>query len=165
MNAVTVVSGVVSELENLTGSKPCKKTLQKIFYLIEEAGDQVGFDYTIHFYGPYSADLDYEIQNMIGQGLLSIEYTQYGHLISANKDIGAKPRLNKLQESVITHFGRKSAFELELLATALFVQRNTENVSSEEIASGVKRIKGAKYSDAQIRSAIEELIATDYFKA
>lgn len=164
MNVETIVSGVVSALENLTGKKPCKKTLQKIFYLIEEAGDQIGFDYTIHFYGPYSADLDYEIQDMIGQGELSIEYTQYGHLISTidNHEVG-KSELSELQENVIERFGMKSASELELLATALFVQRNTEDANVSEIVFGVKRIKGTKYSDAQIGSAIKELCAADYF--
>lgn len=164
MNVETIVSGVVIALENLTGNKPCKKTLQKIFYLIEEAGDQIGFDYTIHFYGPYSADLDYEIQDMIGQGTLSIEYTQYGHLISTtDKDEGEELELTEIQGNVIERFGMKSASELELLATALFVQRNTENAKADEIVFGVKRIKGTKYSDAQIESAIKELRAADYF--
>lgn len=159
-----MILGVVSALKNLNGKDPCKKTIQKIFYLIEEAGDWVGFDYTIHFYGPYSADLDYEIQDMIGQGVLSIEYTQYGHLISTtNKNAGEQPELAELQRNVIAHFGGKPASELELLATALFVQRNTENAKADEIVFGVKRIKGTKYSDAQIESAIKELRAADYF--
>ena len=166
MNTAATVSGVVQALENLNGRKPCKKTLQKIFYLIEEAGDKIGFDYTIHFYGPYSADLDYEIQNLIGQGTLTIEYTKYGHFISAaNKDEGNQPELDEVQKSVIENFGTMTASELELLATALFVQRNTEHANADEtdnIVFGVKRIKGTKYSDTQIKDAIKKL-AVNYF--
>lgn len=164
MNTEKTILGVVNALKKLNGTDPCKKTLQKIFYLLEEAGDQVGFDYTIHFYGPYSADLDYEIQDMIGQGVLSIDYTQYGHFIStADKDEGRRLELTELQGNVIERFGMKSASELELLATALFVQRNTANANADEIALGVKRIKGTKYSDTQIESAIKELRTADYF--
>ena len=35
---------------------PCKKTLQKIVFLIEAKHVNIGCDYGIHFYGPYSAD-------------------------------------------------------------------------------------------------------------
>ena len=63
MNRHETVVSVVNELMEVSKKAPCKKTLQKIVYLIEEAGGPKKFDYTIHFYGPYSADLDFEIQN------------------------------------------------------------------------------------------------------
>lgn len=164
MNAEMWIPSIISALERQSGKKPCKKTVQKIFYLIEEAGDCVGLDYTIHFYGPYSADLDYELQNLIAKGGLTIEYTKYGHFISTtDKKTAEQNKLDDTAASVINSFGSKTPLELELLATTLFVQRNAEDASELEIASGVKRIKGAKYSDSQINAAIEELHTAHYF--
>lgn len=164
MNTEMLIPSIISTLEGQSGRKPCKKTVQKIFYLIEETGDWVGFDYTIHFYGPYSADLDYELQNLIAKGTLTIEYTKYGHLISTtDKKAADQNKLDDAAANVIRDFGSKSPLELELLATTLFVQRNVEDAGEPEITSGVKRIKGIKYSDSQIKTAIEELHTAHYF--
>lgn len=153
---------IVNELELVSGVHPCKKSLQKIVYLIEETGEQLGYSYTIHFYGPYSADLDYDIQKESLHGNLIIDYTDYGHLLSAPKDKAAS-RLSTRAMNVIRNFGQKSPSELELLATTLFVQRKVSSSAPEEILPTVKKIKGAKYSDPQINNAVQALHEYKYF--
>lgn len=81
-----MVLNAIKQLEDLTGHGPYKKTVQKIIYLMEEAGKDPEFSYTIHFYGPYSAELDYEIQNLTLEGYLDIEYTNFGHFLSVSSD-------------------------------------------------------------------------------
>lgn len=155
------VLGIVDTLfkTNKAGKKPCKKTVQKIVYLIQEAGEDLGFGYGIHFYGPYSADLDYEIQDLSASGMLAVEKKEYGHFLSV--DIDEQSEINSsLIDSTIERFGNKSPAWLELLATTLFVQREKGNA---HIAAGVEKIKGSKYSADEINQAISELRQAKYF--
>lgn len=156
------VLGVVKRLKTVTGDNPCKKTVQKIIYLIEEAGEPLGYNYSIHFYGPYSADLDYDIQYQSILGNLEIDYTDYGHLLSVVSSEKAANMSDKAIE-VIETFGTKTPSELELLATTLFVQRKVSSIEPENILPTVKRIKGKKYSDSQINNAVQVLHESHYF--
>lgn len=163
-NQENKILDVVNELYEIAHKAPCKKTVQKVMYLMEEAGNEEGFDYTIHFYGPYSADLDFKVQQMVAEGYLSINYTESGHLISATeKNRNTKSKLTKKEDSVIKTFGKESPSSLELLATTLFVQRAARRVDAEAIVPGVKRIKGSKYSEQQISDAIVKLQENAYF--
>lgn len=144
---------------NKAGKKPCKKTVQKIVYLIQEAGEDLGFDYGIHFYGPYSAELDYEIQDLSASGMITIEKQEYGHYLAV--DIAENlDSDSQIIDSTIERFGNDSPVWLELLATTLFVQREK---GSKNVVSGVEKIKGSKYSKEQINKAISELHQEQYF--
>lgn len=157
------IISIIDGIKKVSGQSPCKKTVQKVVYLIEESGNSMGFDYTIHFYGPYSADLDYEIQNLSAKGSLEIEYTRYGHLISVPNENADISELDAKTKVIIQYFGSKSASELELLATTLFVQRHLDETNAKKILPAVKKIKGTKYSDAQINHAVQELHVQQYF--
>lgn len=159
-----MILDVVRNLEKTAGKAPCKKTLQKIVYLLEEARAGPKFDYTIHFYGPYSADLDYEVQSLASQGILNINYTDYGHLISASvegENVG--DTLSRRGKEIVSNFGTETPSKLELVATTLFVQRAKKSTDAAQILPGVKKIKGSKYSDREIREAIDELHNQNYF--
>lgn len=138
-----------------SNGKPCKKTVQKMVYLIEEAGEDLGYEYGIHFYGPYSPDLDYSIQKLYNYGDLDVEITPYGHYISVISKITEK--LSKIMNKVIDNFGSKNPSELELITTTLYVQKKLESVTEPDVLEGVKRIKGSKYSDEEICQAMSEL--------
>ena len=66
-------SAIVNIIESITkkNGAPCKKTLQKMVYLIEKKGVSIGCDYGIHFYGPYSSDLDFAVREMCDEGVLN----------------------------------------------------------------------------------------------
>lgn len=165
-NIITVIKELTclrkSNAQYPNDKYPCKKTLQKIIYLIQQAGDDLGFEYSIHFYGPYSADLDYQIHDMNAQGMLNIQYTNYGHLLSVPDDFHSG-RLTEKADRVIHIFGSKTPSDLELLATTLFVQRETSIKDKESIINGVIKIKGSKYSKKEIEDAIQILQNNDYF--
>ena len=55
---VNIVNRITKE-----NAPPCKKTLQKIVFLIQAKQIDLGCDYGIHFYGPYSADLDFAVRD------------------------------------------------------------------------------------------------------
>lgn len=157
------VANVIDKLTQLNSNNyPCKKTVQKMVYLIEEAGEDLGFEYSIHFYGPYSAELDYEIQELSARGILEIKYTKHGHLLSVPQS-STGIRTGETAKRIINAFGRETPSSLELLATTLFVQRETHADEKEPIISGVKKIKGSKYSEQRINEAISNLRQNNFF--
>jgi len=156
------VLSIINSIQAASKEAPCKKAIQKVIYLIQEAGGSLGFDYRIHFYGPYSADLDTEIRYLCSCGDLTIKETGHGHLISVN-DISETPSISPNIQNVISIFGSKKPAQLELLTTALYVQRALSNPNSEDIIAGVIKIKGQKYEIEQIKDSISELKAKKYF--
>jgi uncharacterized protein YwgA len=158
-----MILSIAKKIYEVSGELPGKKTMQKMVYLIEQSGVDLGFDYSIHFYGPYSADLDYAIQYLDYQGELDIEITPSVHKISVT-DVSGLPELCEKASRVIAEFGRRSPGQLELLSTALYVQRETAAETEAQIINSVVRIKGEKYSSEAIAKAINELQAERFFE-
>jgi len=157
------VLSVIKSLQEVKASDaPCKKVIQKMVYLIQEAGTNLGYDYSIHFYGPYSSDLDAEMRYLCSVGALAMDMTEYGHHISVDSSQNTDaltPDVLKL----ISAFSVKTPSELELITTALYVQRELAGASSESIVAGVTKIKGSKFPNVQINDAIDELRIQSYF--
>lgn len=153
---------IISKLTDKAGA-PCKKKLQKIIYLIEEYGVDLGFEYKIHIYGPYCIDLDYTLCELMAEQNLCITYTNKGHILKCREDINYN-NIDKNMEHVIDIFGKKTAVQLELITTALFAERHIENKSDVGIINAVKKIKGSKFSEEKIKDAIKLLKEKDYIK-
>lgn len=150
---------IISKLTEKNGA-PCKKTLQKIVFLIEAKHVNLGCDYGIHFYGPYSADLDFAVRELSDEGILRIDYTPLEHLISVVDSSIGEPYNNTTVDKVIDEFARETPSELELLATALYVYLQLKDV--DQVKAGVIKIKGSKYTPQRIDAAINRLITTGY---
>lgn len=151
---------VVEELTKVSGA-PCKKKLQKIVYLLEEKDIGSGFEYKIHMYGPYSADLDYVIYELKSEYNLKITYGKKGHIlecINKSEPICDAPEFKR----VINFFGKKTPYQLELITTALFAQRYLKKSDDNDIANAVRKIKGSKFSLEKILAAIQLLRETGY---
>ncbi len=158
-------NAIVNVIDKITMSNgaPCKKTLQKIVFLIEAKHVDLGCDYGIHFYGPYSADLDFAVRELCDEGVLKIDYTPMDHLISVEDHSMVETYSNEIVNEVIEAFGKESPSELELIATALYVYLRIND--KDRIKSGVKKLKGSKYSDSRIDAAITKLIDHGYIAA
>ena len=144
-------------------SPPCKKTLQKIVFLIQAKQIDLGCDYGIHFYGPYSADLDFAVRELSDEGILRINYTPMEHLISVADPSALEPEADNdtAVNEVIDEFAKDTPNELELLATSLYVYLQTKKDVSA-VKPGVMKIKGSKYSEKRIDAAIDRLARTGY---
>lgn len=158
-------NAIVSVIDKITevNGAPCKKTLQKIVFLIEAKNISLGCDYGIHFYGPYSADLDFAVRKLCDEGVLKIDYTPLDHLISVLNRSAVEAYSNDTVNEVITSFGKESPSELELIATALYVYISLNK--KEKIKDCVKKLKGDKYSDSRIDAAITKLVDNGYIAA
>ena len=156
---------IVNIISRITknNKKPCKKTLQKIVFLIEAKKIDLGCDYGIHFYGPYSADLDFAVRELNDEGVLTIDYTPMEHLITvADSNVG-RDFYNEIINEVVDVFSKDKTSDLELIATALYVYLQIKDV--KKVKEGVIKIKGSKYSDSKIDTAIERLRMTGYIVA
>jgi len=142
---------------------PCKKAIQKMIYLIQEMKMDLGFDYRIHLYGPYSADLDIEMRYLCGRGdLIMTDEPGQGHLLEVDADMEVAA-VSPEALRIISSFISKTPSDLELLTTALYVKRALPEAGIEEIIKGVIKIKGQKYSEEQIKGATAELQEKEYF--
>ena len=156
--------------------KPGKKTLQKLVYLIERKGIRLGFDFSIHYYGPYSSELDYAIHRLEMQGVIEIKPEGMTHQISLveNGDLIGEEEIEsfeekefRLIEDVITKFAAKSAYDLEIITTTDYVAQqlkvNGVPWDQDSLVEGVRKIKGEKFTKEKIEEAIAILQREGYF--
>ncbi|MHB8125425.1 MAG: hypothetical protein ACYDEJ_07245 [Desulfitobacteriaceae bacterium] len=149
---------------------PGKKVLQKLVYLIEKKGLDLGYDYAIHYYGPYCAKLDDAVHSLEMQRLVTIKPEGMSHKIYLTgmeaENCGLGSQKEKLIDEVLKVFASMSAHDLELLTTTDFVARELfrrENTcTDEEIVEGVMVIKGEKFSSEKIHEAITLLKENGY---
>lgn len=158
-------NAIINIIHKITAKNtaPCKKTLQKIVFLIQAKGEDLGCDYGIHFFGPYSADLDYAVRELSDEGVLNIAYTSMEHRISVAEETEIQEYHNATVDSVIDEFAGDTPSELELLATALYAYISLKDIS--KIKPTVIKIKGSKYSETRIDSAIKRLEKMNYISA
>ena len=134
----------------------------KTVFLLETKGVNLGFDYILHFYGPYCAELDHETTKLSSDGVVNFEYTKYGHKMSVVPEYSSSLETNlsedslRLAHEVITRYKDCSASDLELLTTAIYAYKYTGAKTQEDVAEKVKIIKGEKYNDREIQWALEE---------
>ncbi len=143
---------------------PGKKMIQKLFYLAERKGLDLDLSYAIHFYGPYSSDLDEMLHMLQANNMLEIDTSGKTHklkvlnmpenpLSAAEKDILA---------DIKAKFATKTPLELEVLTTTDYVAHHlldSNNCSQSAIIARVKSIKGNKFSESQIADSIAQLRA------
>lgn len=157
------VAHIVQRINVIWGKKPGKKTLQKLIFLMEEKGVALGFDYGLHFYGPYSRAVEAVTDFLSAEGIIEFDYSGQSHSMSVNnEEFQVMPselscEQQELIDELIEKFNGSSPSELELLTTAIYAYNHLEDKSGESVVKGVQKIKGEKYSREQIQSTMREL--------
>jgi uncharacterized protein YwgA len=149
-----------------------RKRLQKMLYFVQEAeGEPLGFDYRMHFYGPYSSVLDGRLQALCHAGL--IKSRPVGGVFSfelgqgADSHVPPSDDVDRKIQRVIGHFENQSPNRLELLGTTHYLARDLGASGQHEVDTVVARVaawKGEKYSRKQIVAAVRELRDLGYLK-
>lgn len=156
------VAYIIQEMSDIKGHPPVKKALQKTVFLIEKKGVDLGFDYMLHFYGPYCAELDRETAVLSTNGIIDFDYSQYGHKMNVSKECGEVLSENLTEDQtdmikeVIQRYKDSTASYLELLTTAIYAYDHTGAKTRADVACNVKKIKGEKYNDTEIGWALNE---------
>lgn len=142
--------------------EPGKKMLQKLMYLIDRKGINLGLNYTIHFFGPYSSKLNEMIHVLESYDKLNIDTSGVTHIIhkgdipiEGEPDEGEQEKIDFVME----HFSNKSAFDLEAITTIDYVANKMlkGSCNKDEIISKVKKIKGDKFSDTDLTESFQIL--------
>ena len=155
-----------------------KTGMMKLLYLLQAVYNvPLGYDFEIYTYGPYCqsvmSDIEYaEFVNYIdvspviypnGMNGYQIKATNTGKEIIKNEEV-ISPYSDKI-DSVISFFGKKTAKELELYSTIVFIvssfSDNNWEKTKEEICSTVKKTK-PHFSNDLIMAAYEDLNSNNF---
>lgn len=156
------VAYIINEISTITGHPPVKKALQKTVFLLETKGVNLGFDYILHFYGPYCAELDHETARLSADGVVQFDYEKYGHKMMVNPECISSIETNLSEDSlhlaqeVITRYKERTAADLELLTTAIYAYEYAGAKTQTDVIEKIKIIKGKKYNDQEILWALSE---------
>ena len=171
MNKLKRLILIIKEISRI--QNPGKKTLQKLVYLLERKGIKLGFAFSIHYYGPYSSELDYAIHRLEMQGLLKINPKEI--LLIENDDLICEEEEETLSEQelpiikdIITKFATKQTYDLEVITTTDYVAQqlkaNGEPWDQDSLVEGVRKIKGDRFTREKIEEAIAILKEEGYLK-
>ena len=156
------IAYIVNRISEISGHPPVKKALQKTVFLIEKKGVALGFDYILHFYGPYCSELDRKTSILNTDGVINFDYSGYGHKMSISDEYkhiepeNLAPAQISTIEEVIGRYKDKTPSDLELLTTAIYAYDHTGAKTRDAVIENVKKIKGSKYNDNEIEWALSE---------
>ena len=149
--------------ENFTGGELGKKVTQKMFYFFERKGIKLNLNYGIHYYGPYSSNLDNLIHILESEDYLSIDTSGTTHKISLGTEHLTKSVLSasekRIAQFVIKNFSPCTAMELEALTTMDYIANTIfdNTYSKKQLIDKFKEIKGTKFNDNTIDNALQKL--------
>ena len=149
-----------------------KTKIQKIVYFLQEALDvPLMYPFRMHYYGPYSDDLDGTLSLTKSLGYIDIDPDPNGfgyHVTSVEErenmswqeyDLSGDPETQELTESIdeaIDILGRLDTPQIELYATIHFISGLKANTTKEQALQAVKRLK-PKFSVEEISHSYQSL--------
>lgn len=170
-----MIAFVVQEWHQLAqerGLRLGKTKLQKLVYFSKVAGVPLPFDFEIYYYGPYSQELAEEMDRLEVLGLvesakdaeLGVDYRpgdKVDEAISWYTD-RLQSYAGKIRRTIEV-FGNMHAKALELHATVHFARQSGGRVRTvEETIEAVRNLRGNRFSEEEIRKAIEYLDANGF---
>jgi uncharacterized protein len=148
----------VAKIISLAGGEIIGSTrLQKIGCLLDLVGAGVGFEFTYHFYGPYSEELSIAANDADALEIISIKdrtaawggrYSIYRTALDSSL---ADPAIKKLAKKA----AQADSVALELAVTAAFLAANGDDDAWEEVAER-KRAKATPEMMVQAKSLYQE---------
>lgn len=147
--------------------EPGKKMLQKLMYLIGRKGVELDLNYSIHFFGPYSAKLDNTMRTLESYDKLRIDTSGTTHIIHLG-EVPIQGTLNVEDQAKVTfvleNFMTKSALELEAITTLDYVavEMLDGKGSDQQIVNKVKQIKGSKFTNEFLYESLDTLKKCSY---
>lgn len=151
----------ILELLGALGEISGRKKLQKIVYILNSQGHDISFDFRYHQYGPYSAELQSELNRLAASGLVSeqIINNTYCYAISESgknvlefledRGLGASSKL-VIPFDLLKLLSSCDAQLLELVATIIYVRRL--GLTGNDLKSKIYELKPhlfSRYSEAE----------------
>jgi len=161
--------GVFAKLAKLSGQAFGRTVLMKLCYFLQALkGVPLNYEFSLYSYGPFDSDVLADLQT--AEELQILESTVhhysggYGYSISPGRNAQlaeqyAESFLEKYQEPIqwaASTFARRSAADLELISTLVFVTRENPSVSDTGLNSLVRAIK-PHFSISEVKRQIDWL--------
>jgi uncharacterized protein YwgA len=146
----------VKTIVDAAGGRLVGKTrLQKSAYLLEAAGVGLGFDFSYHYYGPYSDELAIAAEDAEALTLVTVKWEttqsglQYAVYESSPSNEEDFSDISKRRKSILDTLAQYDSISLELAATAHFLRQN----GYSDPWSETHRRKPEKASDDRVTKA------------
>ena len=127
-----------------------KTHVQKTMFLVNEATPvQVPFDFVLYKHGPYSFDIENELEQMKSYSAIVVQpVSSYGVVLKPSENaalIQAISPLSPLEktsiEQICRFVGNKGAIDLERLATVVWVRNREQLTDNHAVAIRVHALK------------------------
>lgn len=153
---IDFVLDLLSEVGEIRG----KKALQKLVYLARAFDVDTGYTYRFHYYGPYSDALANDFEKLLDNRMVSlVPGSSFVYKIDKSK-FQPFPSTDQRLKELLRYFGDKSPSELEIYATAYFIDKNEKyvfsNVDEQQIIEKIKAAK-PKFPGSAIEQAYKQL--------
>ena len=149
-NKHAIILAVVDSLRR-HGSWTGKTHVQKALSLLRDKGRiEVPFDFCLYRHGPYSFDVEAELEEMRSYGALNVEPNSQGYGVTlqtaemadfVKQVVELSDDETKAIDDVCQFLGNQNVLELERLATASWIQCQEGVESSSEVARRLNQLK------------------------
>ena len=154
-----------------------KTAVMKILYMLQQVKNiNLNYDFTIYTYGPYSAEVVEDIDDLIEDSLIDSCAYEYNNYVGYNLNLTTmgKTKLSKLAtkdeakiKDVLSFVEDKHAKDLELLSTIIFIEnqyaKNQWTKEQDDIVGKVAEIK-PHFNREKISMAYTTLLEKKYIK-
>jgi uncharacterized protein len=141
----------IAHIVELAGGEIVGRTrLQKVACLLEMAGENIGFHFDYHLYGPYSDDLAVAVTDAAALGLIQVEEktAAWGGHYSIFRVPSVRSRNTAIAE-LAQRAAAAGSLELELAVTAAFLAKAGSKNPWDEVAAR----KSEKASGGRLEAA------------
>jgi uncharacterized protein len=142
-----------------------KIRLQKLLYFLQEGwGVQLGYDFVMHHYGPYSAQVDADLSVLAAAGAvkISVDAGGYGYHVVPGElrpaSLGEAAQGLEQIPSVLDAFPQSDAASLELAATVHFVHSLMPGAQRHSAVEQVRALK-PKFPVSAVEAQYDRLVS------
>jgi len=132
-----------------------KTAIMKILYILQQVKKmELNYDFSIYTYGPYSAGVIEDIDDLIKATLIDVHAYEYNNYVGYNLNLTERGESKisglpigdkKIIKEVVSFVNKKPAKTMELLSTIIFIEnqyaKNNWKHDQKDIVEKVREIK------------------------
>jgi hypothetical protein len=161
MNRFEFLIWIVSKLNDV-GSWSGNTHIQKIAELAQSISGKEFYKFVLYHYGPYSFDLNGDLNLLVSAGYLEKEIAEAGYhyrltekgtkMLNELQEASEQGKVLKVAEKVSELLGKAPTIVLELISTIDYFERKAKD--DEELIANVRKVK-PQFSEEIVKKALE----------
>ncbi len=129
----------LAELISMAGCIEGRKKLQKIVFILKNKGAPFQEKFTYHYFGPYSSELQLEIDEMTERGLIHESQSGLGYQYAVGPEVKIEGNTLQKYSDLVSRLNALPSTILELLAT--FYYLHTRGYSHQDMLAKTIQLK------------------------